>query len=113
MPLHDYYCEDCGKEFNDIYQKYEDDPLTDCESCGKKTLQKIFSAPTFFVSQEAKTLGQLAERNAKSMGRREVEERDLKHKEKNKSAMSEAKKELYGGINKMSDKQKRKYIDGT
>ena len=45
------------------------------------------------------------------MGRREVEERDLKNKEKNKSAMSEAKKELYGNINKMTDSQKRKYID--
>jgi len=46
------------------------------------------------------------------MGHREVQERDLKAKEKNKSAMSEAKKELYSNINKMNDTQKRKYIDG-
>ena len=111
MPLHDYECTKCGKFFSDVYQKYEDDPLTKCEVCGEESLQKIFAVPTFFVAQEAKTLGQVADRNAKKMGRREVQERDLKNKEKTKSAMSEAKKELYGGINKMTDQQKRKYID--
>ena len=94
MPLHDYYCESCGAEFKDVYQKYEDDPLTKCDECGEESLQKIFAAPTVFVRQEAKTIGQLADRNAKKMGRREVEERDLKNKEKNKSAISEAKKDL-------------------
>jgi putative FmdB family regulatory protein len=112
MPLHDYECTKCGKFFSDVYQKYEDDPLTKCEECGEESLQKIFAAPTFFVTQEAKTLGQLADRNSKKMGHREVQERDLKAKEKNKSAMSEAKKELYSNINKMNDTQKRKYIDG-
>jgi|TARA_R100000008_G_C3475817_1_gene111316 putative FmdB family regulatory protein len=112
MPLHDYECAECGKFFSDVYQKYEEEPLTKCEECGKESLQKIFAAPTFFVTQEAQTLGQLADRNAKKMGQREVQERDLKRKEQTKSAMSEAKKELYSGINKMSDTQKRKYIDG-
>ena len=113
MPLHDYECAECGKFFSDVYQKYEEDPLTKCESCGEESLQKIFAAPTFFVTQEAKTLGQVADRNSKKMGKREVQERELKAKEKNKSTMSEAKKELYGNINKMNDSQKRKYIDGS
>jgi len=113
MPLHDYECTKCGKFFSDVYQKYEEDPLTKCEECGQESLQKIFAAPTFFVTQEAKTLGQVADRNSKKMGRREVQERELKAKEKNKSAMSEAKKELYGNINKMNDSQKRRYIDGS
>ena len=113
MPLHDYECTKCGKFFSDVYQKYEEDPLTKCEECGQESLQKIFAAPTFFVTQEAKTLGQVADRNSKKMGQREVQERELKAKEKNKSAMSEAKKELYGGINKMNDSQKRRYIDGS
>ena len=112
MPLHDYECAECGTSFSDVYQKYEEDPLTKCEACGKESLQKIFATPTFFVTQEAKTLGQLADRNAKKMGHREVQERELRNKEKTKSTMSEAKKELYSGINKMNDSQKRKYIDG-
>jgi putative FmdB family regulatory protein len=113
MPLHDYECTNCNKLFSDVYQKYEEDPLTTCEECGEESLQKIFATPNFFVTQEAKTLGQLADRNAKKMGQREVQERELKNKEKTKSAMSEAKKELYGNINKMNDSQKRRYIDGS
>jgi putative FmdB family regulatory protein len=111
MPLHDYYCESCGTDFTDVYQKYEDDPLTKCEACGEETLQKIFAAPTFFVSQDAKTIGQLADRNAKKMGHREVQERTLKAQDEGKKAKKEAKKELYSKINKMSNTEKRKYID--
>jgi putative FmdB family regulatory protein len=111
MPLHDYHCEHCAVDFIDVYQKYEDEPLVKCNQCGKNTLTKLFSPPTFFVSQEATTVGQIADRNAKKMGKREVEERTLKKKDETKSALKEAKKELYSNINNMSDTQKRKFID--
>lgn len=111
MPLHDYECSECEEKF-EVYQKYEEEELTVCENCGSNSLQKIFSVPTFFVSQEAKTLGQIADRNAKKLGRGETEERTLKNKDKTKSAEIQAKKEIYSNINKMNDSQKRKYVDG-
>lgn len=112
MPLHDYECSECKAFFSDVYQKYEEDPLTKCEKCGEESLQKIFATPSFFVKGEPTTLGQMADRNSKKMGKQEVQERDLKRKEETKSAMSEAKKELYSDIGKMNDAQKRRYIDG-
>jgi len=111
MPLHDYHCENCAVDFTDIYQKYEDAPLTKCDQCGKNTLIKIFSPPTFFVSQEATTVGQIADRNAKKLGRQEIQERSLKNKDETKTALNEAKKEMNSKINKMSEVQKRKFID--
>lgn len=111
MPLHDYHCEHCAVDFIDVYQKYEDAPLIKCEQCGKETLVKMFSPPTFFVTQEATTLGQLSDRNAKKLGRQEVQERSLKNKDATSSALNEAKKEMNSKINKMSDSQKRKFID--
>lgn len=111
MPLHDYHCESCAVDFIDIYQKYEDPPLVVCNQCGKKSLVKIFSPPNFFVSQEATTVGQIADRNAKKLGRQEIEERSLKNKDQTKSALNDAKKEMYSSVNKMSEDQKRRYID--
>ena len=45
------------------------------------------------------------------MGHREVQERTLKAQDEGKKAKKEAKKELYSKINKMSNTEKRKYID--
>jgi putative FmdB family regulatory protein len=111
MPLHDYECTKCGLFFNDVYQKYEDEPLTKCETCGAESLQKIFATPSFFVKGEATTWGQLADRNAKKMGKTQVEDKEGIRKEETKSAMKQAQKELYSNINKMGESQKRKYID--
>tara|TARA_R100000008_G_C3516859_1_gene131793 strand:+ start:156 stop:497 length:342 start_codon:yes stop_codon:yes gene_type:complete len=111
MPLHDYECTKCGTSFSDVYQKYEEDPLTKCEACGEESLQKIFATPSFFVKGEATTWGQLADRNAKKMGKRQVEDKEGKRKEETKAAMKQAQKELYSNINKMGESQKRKYID--
>jgi putative FmdB family regulatory protein len=42
MPTYEYRCKDCGHEL-ETQQKFTDDPLTECPSCGG-TLKKKFGA---------------------------------------------------------------------
>ncbi len=42
MPTYTYQCDNCGVRF-DRYQKFEDQPLTYCPECNKKSLRKIYA----------------------------------------------------------------------
>ena len=46
MPIYEYHCEDCEHEL-EVMQKITEDRLTDCPACGKATLVKKISAPSF------------------------------------------------------------------
>ena len=63
------------------------------------------------MRKEATTIGQLADRNAKKLGKGEVSERDAKKKESSVDALKEAKKELNTKISKMSESQKQRFIE--
>jgi putative FmdB family regulatory protein len=43
MPLYEYECQECG-ERTEVVQKFSDDPLSTCSSCGG-ALKKLVSAP--------------------------------------------------------------------
>jgi putative FmdB family regulatory protein len=42
MPVYTYRCESCGVRF-ERFQKFEDQTLTWCPECNKKTLRKVYS----------------------------------------------------------------------
>lgn len=42
MPTYQYTCTECGQPL-EVVQKFTDDPLTECASCGGR-LRKVFSA---------------------------------------------------------------------
>src|ERR1700734_2761731 len=46
MPFYEYECQNC-KFYSELMQKMSDPPLEKCPSCGKKTMQKLISAPVF------------------------------------------------------------------
>lgn len=46
MPIYDYQCSSCEHKMEAI-QKISDDPLTTCPDCGKETLEKCVTAPSF------------------------------------------------------------------
>jgi len=46
MPFYEYECKSC-KFYTELMQKISDPPLTKCPSCGKRTMQKLVSAPVF------------------------------------------------------------------
>ena len=47
MPVYEYECEACGKQF-EVWQKITDPPLTECEACGGK-LHKLISQSSFIL----------------------------------------------------------------
>lgn len=105
-----YKCTNCNNEF-DIRMSIKDKPLKKCNECKQSTLERVIFSPQGFVRQEVKTVGQLAERNAKKLGKNEIQERELKNKDQTKLAMDQARKELNSKIAKMNEAQKTKYIE--
>lgn len=112
MPVYDYLCSNCETELKDVHQSITEKAIIHCASCGNDTLERVIHSPMVFVRQEATTIGQLSERNAKRLGQSEVQERTLQDKDSKKSALKQARKEMHSEINKMNATQKRKYIEG-
>ncbi len=46
MPIYEYQCQDCQHQLEAL-QKINDEPLSDCPSCGKPALKKLISAAGF------------------------------------------------------------------
>lgn len=42
MPIYTYRCETCGVQF-DRHQSFNDQPLTTCPECNKKSLRKVIA----------------------------------------------------------------------
>lgn len=47
MPIYEYVCRDCGKDF-EVVQKISDTPLKKCEQCGG-ALEKVISRSAFHL----------------------------------------------------------------
>lgn len=109
--LYDYKCTNCSHELIDVYQSIKDEALVTCPSCGKDTLNRVIYGGLGSFMKDAKTIGQLADRNWTKMGsyqKSEIESKQKKPKEEN--ALSFAGNASKKEINKMSDSQKQKYI---
>lgn len=109
MPIYEYRCP-CGHE-EDRELPVSKSQLEKCPSCKKKKMERLISVSSGYVRQEAKTLGQLADRNAKKMGRHEVHERDCKKKELGKKQIDQAKVELNQKLRRMNNEQKTRWIE--
>ena len=49
MPIYEFQCQSCGNEV-EIIQKISDEPLTECDKCGKTDMKKMVSAAAFRLS---------------------------------------------------------------
>jgi putative FmdB family regulatory protein len=47
MPIYEYGCENCGREFEE-WQKFSDPPVTQCRECGGHT-RRLISQSTFVL----------------------------------------------------------------
>jgi putative FmdB family regulatory protein len=47
MPIYEYCCEQCGKEF-EAWQRMSDDPIEKCSMCGGRA-RKLISQSTFVL----------------------------------------------------------------
>jgi putative FmdB family regulatory protein len=43
MPIYEYRCKSCGKEFEDFFQAGEDEDVRKCPRCGKKEVERMVS----------------------------------------------------------------------
>ena len=90
---YDYQCNSCEAIY-EIDHKFNETKKK-CYLCGKLKLEKIFlEAPLAFVRQEATTVGQLAERKDKELGKYGLEEARRRLKENNKIAEREKRQEV-------------------
>ena len=70
MPTYEYQCKSCGKH-HDVVQKFGDDPLTECPSCGGP-LRKVFGAVgvvfkgSGFYKTDSRTSAKKGEKTEKS-----------------------------------------------
>lgn len=113
MPRYDYLCESCGHEINDLYQSFSEDSLIKCPSCSQDSLGRVIYGGLGTFVKDVKTIGQLADRNWKSMGQYKKSEIEQQRKESNKSnesPLSSFGKASRSEINKMTQEQKKKYI---
>lgn len=111
--LYDYKCDNCSHELKDVYQSIKDNALTECPSCGKDTLCRVIYGGLGSFMKDAKTIGQLADKNWSKMGsyqKSEIEAKNQENKPKDQSPLSSLGKASRKEINKMTLEQKRKYI---
>lgn len=67
MPTYHYKCSECREEFETFHSIKE--PLKkSCPFCDLEGLQVVLDGPPVIINKEVKTIGQLAERNAKNLG---------------------------------------------
>lgn len=111
MPKYDYGCNCCGFLWEDVQQSINDPPKKKCPKCKHMTLSRvIFGGIEPFVRGEATTLGQLAERNSKKMGKYGVAEREEKKQNQVDQGLKAHKEEIKN-IGKMSDAQKERFVE--
>lgn len=113
MPTYDYKCESCDHEINDIYQSFSEESLVKCPSCGKDSLHRVIYGGLATFVKDAKTIGQVADKNWSNMGsykRSEIEQQKKEESAKAESPLSSFGPASKKQINKMTPEQKKKYI---
>ena len=104
MPQYEYACSACQHQF-EIYQGVKDPVKRKCPKCNKLGLERLIF-PVMGQVKSIKTLGQLAEKNTKRAGS------SMQSAEEDRKIATKAKLKEINQINKMTDKQKTKYIEG-
>lgn len=112
MPVRRYYiCDNdkCNHSF-DVSQAYNDDRLKKCPKCKGHSLYQDLTGMHVSVIREATTIGQLAEKNTKKMGRYELEHK-MEKDGLNEQAKNREKRKKLNKLSVMTKEQKVKYIN--
>lgn len=113
MPEYNFECQKCQNKFSEFWhisQYDEKKKKCKCPSCKSKKINRIYEVDNVFGSvKEIKTIGQLAEANAKKMGKYKLEEKMQEDSIKIPKKQKE-KRDLFRKINKMTPKQKQRWI---
>lgn len=105
---YDYECRKCGHA-EEVIQFMSDEPLTKCPACKKKQFRRIITSVNFQM-REVKTLGQLAEKNNKKLGKYGVEDKTIAHANRSKLCRSTLDKEKKKPLSGKLDEKTRKKV---
>jgi len=108
--LYDYGCESCNYAMTDVYQSIKEDPLVKCPRCGKDSLHRVIYGGLGHFVKDAKTIGQLADKNWSGMGHYKRSELEQQSKDKSNDSSSFGGSATSKEINNMTKEQKTKYI---
>ena len=113
MPIYDYECKDCGAEVSDVFQKVTDPELKKCDDCGKDSLYRVITGGLHSFIAGSDTIGSVADKNSR-INKNKINEMEAMKRESQpkieKPWHHEHTTKSAKDINKMSDKQKTKYI---
>ena len=105
--LYDYGCHNCGETLEDVKQSIHDEALKKCPSCGQNALERVPYGGLGAFVKDAKTIGQIADKNWSNMGSYKRSEIEAQNKDKSEASRKRSERKE---INNMSAEQKRKYI---
>lgn len=114
MPIYDLLCDVCLQEIELECSIAEYDTRMKnivCPNCTSRCVYRNYANDNVYSSvREVKTIGQLADKNAKKMSSQIKEHEDKNKKQETKPWYSEHTTVTNKEFNKMTDKQKAKYI---
>jgi hypothetical protein len=113
MPEYSFNCKNCRHDFSCFWSigSYDKNiSELSCEKCGSSQVFRDYQEDNVVVSyHDVKTIGQLAERNTKKMGKYHLEEKmrqdNVELHKKNREVSAKRRK-----LNNMTAEQKHKYI---
>lgn len=109
MPTYHYKCCECKEEFETFHSIKE--PLKkSCPFCELEGLSVVLDGPPVIINKEVKTIGQLAEKNSKALGRYGLEEKMATDGTLERIKKRSHREEL-NKISKLSNENKIKYIE--
>ena len=110
MPTYYYKCASC-ESFFEIRHSIKQSLLTECPECHNLSLSVVVDSPfELTVKGEVKTIGQLAEKNSKEMGKEQLAMRMEKDGISKTIELTEKRKEV-NKLGSLSKEQKVRYIE--
>lgn len=108
---YDYACSVCGFLWENVEQSINDAKKRQCPRCKKNGLERLISGGAHaFCRGEIKTLGQLAEKNTREMGKEQQQMKTEKNNEIMTANGFGKKDPINQKLSKMTPEQKRKWI---
>lgn len=104
MPTYEFKCKKCEHEFEKFYsfKEYDQGIQCSCPNCDSKKIERRYDNPPIgFVKGNENTIGQLAEKNSKKIGKNKIKEYNHQQSER----MLKKKKPWYGSLDKNKSKE--------
>ena len=110
MPTYDFECSICHA-VDEVIQSMDAPSELDCPMCNEKAaFKKVFLTPPIsFIRGEPTTIGQLADKNSRAMGKLEKQNKEIQDEVKKHTKMNQMRTH-HDDINRMTPQEKDHWI---